>query len=73
MTTEVTTGTRPADAPPAGEVPLPTAVIEFARADGEPAGLPVAEAGKAFGLSGAASSGVAPAEIVSYVWTLLPE
>lgn len=61
------------EAPWATETPLPTAAIEFARPDGTPAGLPVVEAGQAFGLSAAASSGVAPAKIVSYVWTLLPD
>jgi len=70
---ELTTRNRDAVAPRMGETPLPTAVIEFAGADGSPAGLPVVAAGQPFGLSGARSSGVGPARVVAYVWTLLPE
>lgn len=56
-----------------GETRLPTAVIEFAGTDGAPRGLPVVTAGRSFGLSGARSAGVDGADVVAYVWTLLPE
>lgn len=71
--TDLTTGKQEDKPPRTSTAPLPTATIEFAGTDGAPAGLPVVAAGKSFGLSGSGSTGVAQAEVVAYIWTLLPE